>query len=121
MADGLSAVAAKALPRAMASGSWLGNRKPTPWAKFALNHTNPMVSMNRGRLWFTGAENRRGDLLFIDFMVRLSLFNALVLCDLTTCPLVFGLQTSPYAVSTLDRAQPVSSREQRRANASQCR
>src|SRR5208282_5995815 len=29
MADGLSAVAANALPRAMASGSWFGRRKPT--------------------------------------------------------------------------------------------
>src|SRR5882724_3699302 len=29
MADGLSAVATKALPRAMASGSWLGRRKAT--------------------------------------------------------------------------------------------
>src|SRR5262245_34373779 len=30
MADGLSAVAAKALPRAIASGSWFGMREPNP-------------------------------------------------------------------------------------------
>src|SRR5581483_3971099 len=63
MAEGLSAVAAKALPRAIASGSWFGRRKPTAEASRHWKSVNPARQLHTTGRWTTAFTNN--DLVFM--------------------------------------------------------